>query len=1306
MNLLQCCHLSDSDRYFEELLAGSADLSLLGNIELNPEELDHLAKLIAGELGKPDFAQRGSLSVAVFLVGMGVNYYHDNFWAPVYTALGLPPGQIKWQRLLGEAFLATVEKYNLPAFSDELRYIMPILAHGIVPNAYLNDYFSDVVLAIYYERERAGLPVMEAEIAHLATNWRRDYHTRNELERELAEVKGHESSLALAMDMWKNKEKLERLQDLRAGVEDSVELKAALAVPEGWLEQAEAERSRLQQQIDAYYSSLKHLQEIAAVQEAGHVEINALNRAIEDAGKEIMGHWDDSFAGKIEGLPVDEINKLAWEYTEGNRVFVGSGRFWVWLLRLLLRRRYRQVKQCRQMLEEKLDGLPVRSELMANPWPALPKVLRELQQLLRDYHKLEILLENLRKAEQGIFATSPALDRISETEIALWQERLTKLNRKIAEYKMNLVRLGKGDLEEGLRKLSEQRSIRCEIETIVAELNRDDIDSLVAILPLIEKYPEETSLFNDLIAIREKENNILEKLKTIKEPLYFLNESTRIFILQGGNLAEKFVFHSLLLMQKLDKGEEPIGDIVLPSRIIRAMEKWWYQQGKDMLDKMRSSRGEDRESYGVTLRRPVIKLDTIARSIKVEFPEQTVGGPARATLVIRGKSGTVREVNIPVHKVGEGQYRTGIVDVNLEPPEPVYHFEFRAGEIFRSWKINGIDGNNACLLFSSQRKLIEDERLPEDGAYLVAPAGSRVMPVEAVKEQERLTGSWSDYEYWYLDLDGIDAVLVRNEKEAAVFKKLPEKLEPGLLGGEEIVIVKTREGPVYRGKLPMLLFSKNEQEELRSYGVRLDWAGVAKYVSLDTPGAVISKDDIIFVPLAVLFGDVYGVCGITLIYRESVLWHQKCVVVPDLTLEFDRVIYSPQDGKRETGRLELSSRHYFTFFVRPPAQLVESSPGRTLVEFDTRQNQIVGQLGYSIDQDNDFRVEVYIDIPAVRWRGSADTPWKAEVEEIWHEELGEIEVKLPACISGMVKLALDNGRQVISRQIRKGVAVFNLRQLSDTLGSDNLPVHDLYLSFQDSTIPACLLVRVRMRWQVADISIVQRLEGERRIVVLAWQDFGVVTNRIVRLWPLGLPGADMLERRVPDGVSKVEIREHYRRLPAGGYRLQFTIDDPWEEDEVLLPDPESENCIDVMLGDKAEILQDILQNGLLIESFACEGEIIPAGRLYWIQDIAIKPEFLGEERFQGNICTVDEHGNTIILDCNPVSFYLDLDELSRLPFLIDRDRDGATYCKRCRVLFWEIAHQECGRQGQVILPEYIFVQIRRGKNGPGSVADN
>jgi hypothetical protein len=498
--------------------------------------------------------------------------------------------------------------------------------------------------------------------------------------------------------------------------------------------------------------------------------------------------------------------------------------------------------------------------------------------------------------------------------------------------------------------------------------------------------------------------------------------------------------------------------------------------------------------------------------------------------------------------------------------------------------------------------------------------------------------------------------------------------------------------PVYIDRLPEIIFTPHNPEELSLYGIRLDYTGGTLYFPLEELEKSICAGNDIYLPLADIAGKVTGFCKASLIFRQSVIWSEDFIIIPYTELHFDRDIYYPQMKIEEMGKLEIYSRYPFSFSVHPPGALVDSSPRKAVIKFDTRQQHISGEICYYVKDAQHFAFEVYIEIPGIRWRKSENDVWRAEVEELWHEDLGEIQLRLSPFISGLVTLALEDNRQVISSPVKQGIVTFNLRQFSDALRETSKPVHTLILAFEDNRLPPFPLVRVRTRWQVEGVKIEQKVHDNMRTLSLEWKDLGKVTGRVVRFWPLNMSGISVFEYHIPDGDTRAEIIEPRDRFPAGRYRLQFDVDDPWSEDEILMPCPDNENCFDVMIGSRDEFLQDMFENGLTIKAFECEGKKILAGREYWIQDIRISPEFEGEERFQGMVYTTDDEEKPVELNYNPVSFYVESKDFDSLPFLVDRDRDGVMYCMRCRTLFWENAHRECKRE--VIFPDYIHVMIR------------
>ena len=140
----------------------------------------------------------------------------------------------------------------------------------------------------------------------------------------------------------------------------------------------------------------------------------------------------------------------------------------------------------------------------------------------------------------------------------------------MAGYKTKLVRLGRGNLEEGKELLAEQRELLREIDLLRTQIPGDAND-LITSLSMADKYADAKKLERRLFRIRKRKKEAREQLKIFKNPLYTLNESTRIFILQGEEKAVKLVYESLLLIDGLQKGRID-REILLPNRIKQAMQ--------------------------------------------------------------------------------------------------------------------------------------------------------------------------------------------------------------------------------------------------------------------------------------------------------------------------------------------------------------------------------------------------------------------------------------------------------------------------------------------------------------------------------------------------------------------------------------------------------------------------------------------------------------------------------------------------------------------------------------------------------------
>ena len=1276
--LFQCPSIEESDKYFEDAVSSE----MLGDMELSDSELEHLAGLIAGELDrneKPFAPRQESLSMAVFLVWMGCLYYQDgDYWGPVYQKLRLPANQVKWQSVLGECFLKTISKYKLLEFKGKLRYIIPILAHGYIPNSYLKNFCEDLMLAIYKDRQQAALPVQRKEIEHLVAAWRRDHEGYEECKQMILQAEQEEARLTNTLKVLKNKDILESYVELQAKLKDSEELQELLSFPEGWLNNAEAELAAYKEQYNAFRSLLDREREIKQAKKTKTVELKELAKAIRGVAGEVFERWEDGMKGPVIALPVVEIEKLAKKVEADNRHFAGIRG---WILRLFVPSRYKEALRSKQQLAELLEPLPIQKKLLLHPWPELPQYLYNLQDKLKLYNKetagletLDNALQETAAAKEGSFA-----ENMEETEL-----RLEKLTQKIARYKTNLVKLGKGRLDDGMVELDEQRKLREQWAKVQTQIPGADFTLLEEALAATRDNIDIEALKRRLTTVRRQKKDAQERLKVYKNPLYSLNESTRVFIFQSGEKAVDFIYNSLVLIEKLHKGEAN-WESPLPKRIAQAMAQWWHQRGRDLLEEARTPRIEERvrEAGGAHMRKPDIVFDVVEKVLKAVLPPQPVSSQKNARFFMEGESRWKQETAVPITVMDDG-YRSEAAEIVLERPEPFYKLEFCCGETTCSWQIPGIGWDSFCMIFNKQGKFLENWQLPEDEAYIIAPAGSIVEP--AGKMQEHLPGHWADYGYWFLELRNTDVVLVKTGDDVTICKR-QVSLQPMFISGNALRGITAEGAAVYQEELPGLVFSVDHPEEAPFYGVRLEISGTADFKSLKQLKATLNKNNVVYLSLTEFYKNKYGLFTVTLVKRNESFWSSSCAVIPSLKLAFDKPFYRLQDEDVERGSLKLISEHRIEFYTenRGDAGIKHLSPTR--VEFDTRLNSLRGCL--AIYTNIKTELNVVIDIPGIRWRRPGEN-WRAEVEELWYDELGEIEIKVPAAAGNSVKVALKDEKQIITTPVQKGIARIDLRRFSDTLRESGKAVEKVMLSCLED--PPSVLAQVRTRWQAANINLTQRLQAGNRQLFLEWENLGKAANRVVLFWPLNMEEVKPLQYAIPDEVSSVEIAAPLEAMPQGRYRVQLAVADPWGDFSIEMPEQGAENSKDFDIGTARELLEAYVGKKLDIIEFYSEGQSIRLERSYWVEvkELELDSTFEGEIRLKGNVYSIGKEGKVEEMPFNPVSFYI---SDNKMPFLVDRDADGATYCQKCKVMFWEVEHKkEC--KPAIIVPETICCRVR------------
>lgn len=1265
--LLRCTNLKLCDKYFGIVLKGD----LLGDLEPKGGELQHLSKIIARELKERPTNIQGSISMAIFLVWIGYLHYQEgNYWGPVYRKLELPDEQAKWQGILGATFLKAVKEHDLYDFRGGLSYVIPILAHGYIPNCYLNNFATNVLLPIYTDWKQAHLEIGWDEVKHLVTSWREEFTEYEKYSAKINDYTNKEKKLKDMCAAWHHKDllaKLKRQQDELICTQELTDLLSVSQLQLAKLENRKAELEMLLERMSSYGNARVSYR-------TREQTLKALDKEIVTVAAKIFENWHSDFADLIMDLSLRRAKTLVENVEMQPGILF---RIRLFFYRLFVPAKYKRLSRKKSQLEELVAPLHIKEDVLEHPNLVLLNTIQHLQELLRKYDQVALALAEAGAALEEMATACRGMHTDDKTVV---RRELDKITQELSRYKTKLVQLGKGCPEDGKEILATQKELRRNISRLRAQLSQD-ADVLIQYLPRVEKETGIDDFEAQLGRISELKKEVNEKAKAFRNPLYQLNESTRVFIFQGGEAAIQFIHESLLLIEHLQKNNS--GDkVALPCRIKNYIKKWWESEGKEAYEAtIVGAEREKRRKTKSLVRGPVLKFDSIREQIMVSLPPQPVNRKERASFYIEGNSGPKQKITLLLFRDKETDVLwSEAAEFPLSRPQQQYVFLFICGDIRRSWKYSGIGPDNPHLLFDRQGKLLQDKALPDDGVYLIAPIGSSTDPAGAIREQ--MVGQWSGYEYRYIDTQ---VLMVRTDGVLSIYKGR-QQLQPQLLPGVMLEGIDSEGAPVFLGWLPDLVFSVQQPEEVPFYGIRFDRNNESKFFPLKGLDAVRVKDDIVHTHLDTLNQGKYGHYKITLVKSGNILWQADCAVIPDLQPKFDRRVYKVQGKDREKGRLEFCCRNKCEFVPTMEADQTVTSVSPQVVEFDTRQNVIKGSLICYLKEQVSLNINAHI--PAVRWR-LQDADWKATVEEIWYEDLGVIEIKVPPAAGTEIKLSLEDGMQILTSRVHRNIAVFDLNQFSDTLRGSDKPVQKITMSCKNEEIPPFILFRVRTRWQVEDIKVTQRLETGKRNLIVEWKELGKSSNRVLRFWPLNMPGVDYIETDVPDGCCSIETEVEAARMPPGLYRLELTMYDPWSSDAAVAPRPGTPNCQDIDIGSKEELLEAYLGKRLEMVALRHHDKIISVEPNYWVEVTGLSPTFEGEARLEGNVFTTAADGTIENMCFNPVSFYL---KGNKIPFLIDKDKDGATYCRKCKMWFWEIGHLKCG--AAVILPDSIYIRVR------------
>lgn len=229
-----------------------------------------------------------------------------------------------------------------------------------------------------------------------------------------------------------------------------------------------------------------------------------------------------------------------------------------------------------------------------------------------------------------------------------------------------------------------------------------------------------------------------------------------------------------------------------------------------------------------------------------------------------------------------------------------------------------------------------------------------------------------------------------------------------------------------------------------------------------------------------------------------------------------------------------------------------------------------------------------IEVPKIRWRiqGLHEQHlgnWLASLEEIWigdwrdAKELRLI-VSTPQHISGYARLTLGGTQHSYDAVIKSGMVNFNLLPFNDTLvRGPTLQQFKLSLvdSIKKELLVDIIILRVRTKWEVKNVKMIQKEQDGKFTLMLVWDEYGKMSNRVIRFWSIYRPWEGLVtEITVPDDLHEIQIDETaVDMMTPGLYLAEFSVDDPWAGSQTTPSFPEKDCNIALMkiTGDQSFI---------------------------------------------------------------------------------------------------------------------------------------
>lgn len=1302
-------NLEECETLLQERAVG---IRLLGEIELREEEVHHIEVLLCKNYDDQDgdltHLYETPLMIALFLVWKGIREYREgDFWDVVLKGLRLR-GLKDGRELFGRVFYRALLSYELREFlvgeDDDKNQI---LAHGFIPAHHLETFFSTFLYPEF--KDLLDGPIDYGHVGERLNKIRENQTTyfsllerKVRLNLKIREIDASRDCFLLLLENPRLQKKVrlffERIEDRwgRNSPDFLEALKRIQEEEESLKQEIEKKKNALEKEERRIEGSISwhEMEDKKVAIKAKEEEVEEIKDMIVHLGRSLYPHFKMEDAPLFEKLPLPSIDRALLE--DSGIHSGGLLGLWknVW-------RYVHKYDHLYRLQRKRGEDLPLsKDSILQGPDPSLYKNMQTLKKLYLSCLCLEDQLEEMKR--EIALLVREDMEEEERDDFFDYRENLD-----LDEKKQDLEERRERD-EREIEEIEEQKKVLEEVKRLGREVRESfdhldleiDIDSLISSL----RDRTEEGLKEDL-AFYTFQREILERdLKDVEDRLTIhpgsdspLLESIVIFFSQGKKIAKDFLYELLLLLQGTLFREEEVLVTSLPAYVQEGVETWCQNYFSMIKPTIQAYTRVQDKGYSHVLKDPKYIFSKKIKEILLFFPQQRLelggfkGGKASLRLLEGERRTLVTAVKLHLQQIAENTYKTSSGQFRLFNPRRDYCCELLLeNKVVKSWFLEA----RSYYLFSREEHIEKD--LAKGFLGLVIREDWTPEPEEVVLHREDLSGLWSGFSYLQIDEEKAHLMVLKGREGRIQLLEKHPLIKPKLTGGTPLEAIQVEGVYVYQENPPHLLFSK-EDKGLRNGTIKILAGGsIASYSLKELRDVFLENGHLLTLPLKALIHHGYGLYQIIVEckeYKERFAF----LLLPKLVIAFSSHLYPSVSERYSWGLASLLLPKGFTF--QPTDDNVKSkvSPPYFRIQFPMRRESIKGVLSSS-QPSSPWKLPVEISLPRPSWRLLGVTKeWTREEMEFWVGDIlamreALLQVKVPGK-KGLQEGSLFFGKKVVTNSPNNGIYTFNLLDFKEYILKSSSGVLPLVFSLEQKgeeegySFP---LITIRRVWEVQEIQVRHILEGHRRSLWIIWRDKGRRLGRFLRIWRGQEGGKEytlVLEKSICDEVG-VRIEGDREKLPAGLYSLQFAKVKMNMRKEVL-PMVESKDTIDCTIGTEEEIIDQMLKSGLRLIGVEDEKEErFEVKESVFIKEIErLKEKDRDkEERYKGDLLFGDSPMGT-----NPVTFSFHIERDLSLPFLVDADRDGMTYCKECKEIFWDLEDEE--HRELHIIPKRILVKI-------------